>query len=61
MAAGWSADKTRFLIELWGDANVQNDDLDGVQRNRTIYDKIVKEVEKLGYCKTWKQCIFCTP
>ena len=39
------------LIELWSDANVQNE-LDGVQRNRTIYEKIAKEMEKLG----WKQC-----
>ena len=55
MAAGWSIDQTRALIELWSDANVQNE-LDGVQRNRTIYEKIAKEMEKLGYCKTWKQC-----
>ena len=31
MAAGWSVDQTRALIELWSDANVQNE-LDRVQR-----------------------------
>ena len=43
MVAGWSTDKTRSLIELWGDANVQNV-LDGVQRNQTIYDKIAYDL-----------------
>ena len=45
MAAGWRVDQTTALIELWSDANVQNK-LDGVQRNRTIYENIVKEMEK---------------
>ena len=33
MAAGWTKDKTRALIDVWGDANVQSK-LDGVQRER---------------------------
>ena len=55
MAASWSAAETRDLISVWGHANVQNE-LDGVTRNRTIFDSIAKEMPELGHEKTWKQC-----
>ena len=55
MAAGWSAAETRDLISVWEHANVQNE-LDGVTRNRTILDRIAKEMSELGHEKTWKQC-----
>ena len=55
MAGGWSDEATRALIEVWGDTNVQSQ-LDGFQRNQTIYERIAREMEKLGYTKTWMQC-----
>ena len=35
--AEWSVQETRSLLGIWGDADVQSK-LDGVVRNRTIYD-----------------------
>ena len=55
MASGWTSDEVQALIEVWGAANVQNQ-LDGEQRNRPIFEKISKELLKLGYSKTWLQC-----
>ena len=55
MAAGWTADETRALVGIWGQENIQNE-LDGVARNRTIYEKIAKELREIGYEKTWQQC-----
>ena len=40
MAGGWSDEAaTRALIEVWGDTKIQSQ-LDGVQRNRTICDRL---------------------
>ena len=55
MAAGWTPEETRALINCWGEANVQQQ-LDSVRRNRDIYEGISSELAKLGYSKTWKQC-----
>lgn len=55
MAAGWSSEETRALVSVWGQANVQSQ-LDGVARNRTVFEQIAKELAKLGYEKTWQQC-----
>ena len=52
---GWSIEATRALILLWGEANVQVK-LDGVSRNRTIYEGITEEMREAGYDYTWKQC-----
>ena len=53
--AGWSTDATHILISLWGEANVQ-ERLDGVTRNRTIYEEIEEGMHKAGYNYDWKQC-----
>ena len=37
--AEWSVQETRSLLGIWGDADVQSK-LDGVVRNRTIYEQI---------------------
>ena len=39
MAAGWTAAETQALIGVRGAADVQRQ-LDGVVRNRTIYEQI---------------------
>ena len=55
MASGWSYEETRALIGVWGQADVQSQ-LDGVQRNRTIYEKIASEMVDLEYPRSWQQC-----
>ena len=53
--AEWTVHESRSLLGIWGDADVQSK-LDGVVRNRTIYEQIVRELEALGYERTWQQC-----
>ena len=48
MAAGWSVEATRALIALWGEHNVQ-EKLDGVSKNKTIYEKIAASMREQGY------------
>jgi hypothetical protein len=55
MAAGWSAEQTSALLGIWGDDEVQAK-LDGVVRNKSIYQSIASQLVELGYEKTWKQC-----
>ena len=55
MAAGWGEAETKALIEVWGAADVQNQ-LDAVSRNRHIYQRISRDLQQLGYTKTWQQC-----
>ena len=43
MAGPWSAEATEELVAVWSNENVQNQ-LDGVSRNRTIFEKIAKEM-----------------
>ena len=55
MAAGWSVEETRALVGVWGQANIQ-EQLDGVMRNRTIFEMIAREMGELGYERSWQQC-----
>ena len=55
MATGWTYDQTKALISIWGQEDVQRE-LDGVTRNRTIYEKVASELRKVGVEKTWQQC-----
>ena len=48
-------DETRALVAVWSQENVQGE-LDSVARNRTVYERIAKELAEMGYEKTWKQC-----
>lgn len=54
MAADWTQE-TKALIGIWGEAEVQNA-LDGVVRNKTIYQKVAGVMNMLNYAKTWQQC-----
>ena len=54
MAAGQYAEKTKALIGIWGEAEVQQA-LDGMVRNKTIYQKVATALNALGYEKTWQQ------
>ena len=59
MATGWSydniKDNIKALITIWGQEDVQQQ-LDGVQRNRIVYQSIASELQKVGVEKTWQQC-----
>ena len=55
MAAGWCAEETKALVGIWGEAEVQQA-LDGVVRNKTIYQKVATALNALGYEKNWQQC-----
>ena len=55
MAAGWSTQETKTLVSIWGEADVQSQ-LDGVIRNKVIYEKISRKMEAAGYPRTWQQC-----
>ena len=50
-----SAEETRALVGVWGQQNVQSE-LDGVTRNRTVFERIAKEMRELGFERTWQQC-----
>ena len=55
MATGWSNNATRALLAIWGEENIQ-EQLDGVARNRDIYEKISNCLSEQGFEYTWKQC-----
>ena len=44
----------KFLIRIWGGEEVQLK-LDGVVRNRNIYETISQELSKVGINRSWKQ------
>ena len=54
MASGWTYEQTRALISIWEQEDVQRE-LDGVARNRIIYERMSSELRELGVEKTWQQ------
>ena len=55
MAAGWSMDATQALIAIWGEQNIQ-ENLDGVSRNKTNFEKIAAFMKERVYDFDYKQC-----
>lgn len=55
-AAGWTTEATRALDSVWSQQNVQNE-LDGVSRNRAIFERISRELRNKGYDKTQQQYV----
>ncbi|KAL5499808.1 hypothetical protein EMCRGX_G011270 [Ephydatia muelleri] len=56
--AAWSTEEVHTLITLvgvWGAADVQRQ-LDGVTRNKKIYQEIATSHNAYGYDRTWEQC-----
>ena len=51
----WSHEETKVLLGLWGDASVQKA-LEGAKRNKTVFLKIAKQMNEMGYERTWQQC-----
>lgn len=62
MATGWSHEATRALLSIWKEQDIQSQ-LDGVQRNRVIYEGTLIlgllcqywiYIQVLpSHCKTW--------
>lgn len=55
MATGWTLEETKALVNIWGDADVLSQ-LDGVARNRSVYQKIATSLADAGFERTWQQC-----
>lgn len=55
MATAWSTESTTALLSIWGKRDIQSQ-LDGVVRNRVIYEKIAEDLGDLGFEYSWKQC-----
>ena len=53
--APWEDREVRALIAVWGESNVQ-EQLDGVTRNKVVYEQISREHKKQGIEQEWKQC-----
>ena len=51
----WSNEEVRALIAIWGQANVQ-EVLDGVVRNKVVFQDISKKLQEQGYNREWEQC-----
>lgn len=51
----WSDEEVAQLIELWGEEGVQ-EQLEVAKRNRHVYEKIAKELQKVGSEKSADQC-----
>ncbi|KAL5505999.1 hypothetical protein EMCRGX_G007556 [Ephydatia muelleri] len=53
--AAWSTEEVHTLVGVWGAADVQRQ-LDGVTRNKKIYQEIATSHNAYGYDRTWEQC-----
>ena len=47
--------ETKALLGIWGASEVQSQ-LDGIVRNRTIFEKVAAQLREAGYERTWQQC-----
>ena len=54
MAEGWSTDATWALIAIW-ESKTYKKNLDGVTRNKTIFEKIMAAMKEKGYNFDYKQ------
>ena len=53
--ANWTESEVIMLIQLWGEEGAQ-EQLEGAKRNKHVYEKTVKEMQKKGCDKTAEQC-----
>ena len=51
MAAGWIMEETKALVGIWGAQDVQSQ-LNGVARNRSVFEKIATAMADLGFNRT---------
>ena len=53
--ANWSDSEVINLIELWGEEGIQ-EQLEGAKRNKHVYEKLGRELQKTVSDKTAEQC-----
>ena len=51
----WSHEETKLFLGLWSSASVQKE-LEVAKRNKTAFLRIAKEMNEVGYERTWQQC-----
>ena len=51
----WTDEEAVKLISLWGEDEMQVQ-LEGCKRNRSVYDKVSREMAAAGYDKSAIQC-----
>ena len=51
----WTESETKALLSVWGSEQIQSE-LEGVVRNKNIYEKISNQLSKNGVSRNWKQC-----
>ena len=51
----WSNEEVRCLIFIWSDDHIQQQ-LEGAQRNKPIFEKIAKKMMEMGHQRDEKQC-----
>ena len=54
----WTEAETKALLSVWGSEQIQSK-LDGVVRNKNIYERISNQLKKNGVSRNWKQCCDC--
>ena len=54
----WTEAKMKALLSIWGSERIQSE-LDGVVRNKNIYERISNQLSKSGVSRNWKQCRDC--
>ena len=52
----WTEEETKCLINLWGDGSVQAK-LEGMYRNKSIYESLSRSLRERGFRRTWLQCL----
>ena len=55
MASRWSDSEIKSLISIWGESRIQ-EELDGVVRNKSIFQKIADKMREAEHNRDWKQC-----
>ena len=53
--AAWTDAEVFKLIDLWKEEGIQ-EHLEGLTRNKHVYEKLAADLTKAGYKKTGKQC-----
>ena len=56
VATGWTSEETRALVSIWSQENIQSV-LDGVSRNRLIFENNAQELNKMSFEKNGSNAI----
>ena len=51
----WTNDEVATIIDIWANVEIQGQ-LDGMRRNKKVYELISEEMSARGFVRTFKQC-----